>query len=51
MYKVTCNRWYGAAPVYYSEYFFRWYWAANAWSWFMHHVGGYECHTFKKDIV
>lgn len=28
---------------------FKWYWAANMFSWFMHHVCGYGCRTYKKD--
>lgn len=48
-YKVTRYRNYGIAQIYYAEYDFRWYWQANAWSWFLHHVLGYSCNTWKRD--
>ena len=40
---------YGGAYICQMEVTFRWYWQANAWSWFMHHVLGRSCNTYKKD--
>ena len=48
-YLVTTNHWYGGAAVYCTATYFRWYWQANAWSWFMHYVGGRNCNTYKRD--
>lgn len=28
---------------------YRWYWQANAVSWFYHHVGGLSCNTWKAE--
>lgn len=47
-YRVTRYIDYGVAHLYPGVRYFRWYWQANAYSWFLHHILGYSCNTWKK---
>jgi len=48
-YKVTAHMEYGIAQLYHLTYYYRWYWQANLRSWFLHHVLGYSCNTWKRN--
>lgn len=32
-------------------YYYKHYWRANLKSWFLHHIFGYNCNTFKKEVL
>lgn len=44
-YRVHWYWGYRVGPVYGAN--FRWYWQANAVSWFYHHILGWSCNTWK----
>lgn len=39
---------YRIGPVWSAH--FRWYWQANCVSWFYHHVLGWSCNTWRRNV-